>query len=517
MVKPGERNLAEGILFTDQYQLTMAQLYFLEGYHLHEVQFDYFFRSYPDYGGHKAGYCISAGLEWLIDWMEQASFGDREIEAMRSQKGRSGEPLFREEFLEWLREEGDFRGVSIKAVPEGRVVHANVPVATVRGPLAMVQIMESSFLNHINFQSLIATKASRISESGEGNLLIEFGLRRGQGRGANEGVRGALIGGADFTSNTGVSHVLGYPPKGTHAHSMVELFMEMGGGEKSAFRAYARHYPDDCLLLVDTIDTLESGLPGAIEVFKELVEKGHKPAGIRLDSGDLAYLAIQAARMLNQAGFTGCSIVLSNQLDEIAIWQIIKQIRDEAESFGVDPEKLIRRLVYGVGTRLITSAGKSALDGVYKMVAVNHRGEWKPLIKVSETPAKTLNPGRKMVWRLYGERGKAIADLIGLEDENPGEMEEIVLRHPFEPETRRVLRRSELSDIEPLLVGVVRDGRPAGEMPSIDEMKKRRRDDISRLDRGVRRLINPHIYHVSLTEKLWELKQRLIHRWKGEE
>lgn len=516
-MNPGDQKLAGGILFTDQYELTMAQLYFMEGLHNREVQFDYFFRSYPDYGGHKAGYCINAGLEWLVDWMKDARFGDEEIDVMSTQKRSSGEPLFRHEFLDWLREEGNFDSISLRAIPEGRVVHAGVPLATISGPLAMVQILESSFLNHLNFQTLIATKAARIREAGEGKLLIEFGMRRGQGWGANAGARAALIGGADFTSNTGISHVLGYPPKGTHAHSMVQLFMGLDGSEEDAFRAYAENYPDDCLLLVDTVDTIESGIPGAIEVFKELKRRGHKPAGVRLDSGDLAYLSIQTARMLNQAGFPDCSIVLSNQLDEIAIWQIIKQIRDEASSFGVDAGKLIKRLVYGVGTRLITSAGNGALDGVYKMVSVRDRDGWKPLIKVSETPAKTLNPGRKMVWRLYGERGNAIADLVSLHDEDPREMKEIVLRHPFEPETRRVFDRNGITEIEPLLVDIIKDGKLVYQMPSIDDMREMRHQDISRLDRGVRRLINPHFYHVSLTQKLWDLKHELIQKWKGKD
>ncbi|MGC9357269.1 MAG: nicotinate phosphoribosyltransferase, partial [Anaerolineae bacterium] len=354
-MRSADRSTAEGILLTDEYQLTMAQLYFRMGLHERLAQFDHFFRSYPDYGVHKAGYCINAGLEWQIDWMETSYFRNEDIEYLRGQTGQTGERIFDDNFLGWLRGQNALDGISLRAVPEGRIIHPNVPITVVQGPLAMAQIIETSLLNHLNYQILIATKAARIHESGQGQLLLEFGLRRAHERGANAGARAALIGGADFTSNVGISHVLGYPPKGTHAHSMVQVFMALGEGELDAFQAYADVYPDDCLLLVDTIDTLESGIPNAIKVFEKLRKQGHKPVGIRLDSGDLAYLSIQAARMLNEAGFEEVSIVLSNQLDELVILQILTQIQQEAGRYGVDPDHLINRLVYGVGTRLITS------------------------------------------------------------------------------------------------------------------------------------------------------------------
>jgi nicotinate phosphoribosyltransferase len=285
-MKPTDQSFAEGILFTDMYQLTMAHLYYRMGLHEKTVQFDHFFRSYPDYGAHKAGYCINAGLEWLIDWMQEAHFGDREVEFLRQQTGQTGRRLFDDDFLAWLRQHGHFGGLTLRAIPEGRVVHPNVPVTAVQGPLAMAQILETPLLNMLNYPTLIATRASRISLAGRGQLMLEFGMRRGQERGVNAGARAALIGGADFSSNTGISGVLGYDPKGTHAHSLVQLFMALGEGELAAFRAYADVYPDDCLLLVDTINTLESGLPHAITVFDELKRKGHQPTGIRLDSGD---------------------------------------------------------------------------------------------------------------------------------------------------------------------------------------------------------------------------------------
>jgi len=509
-MKPSDRTTAEGILFTDQYQLTMAQLYYRQGLHERRAQFDHFFRGYPNYNGHKAGYCINAGLEWLLDWMGEVHFRDKDIAYLRDQKSRTGKRVFDDDFLGWLRENGTFDGITMRTIPEGRVVHPNVPLTTVQGPLAMAQILETALLNCLNYQTLIATKASRIRESGRGQLLLEFGLRRGQDKGANAGARAALIGGADFTSNVGISHVLGYPPKGTHAHSMVQTFMALGEGELGAFRAYADVYPDNCLLLVDTINTLESGIPNAIKVFEELRRRGYEPIGIRLDSGDLAYLSIQAAKMLDQAGFPNTSIVLSNQLDEIVIWQIITQIQEEAPRYQVDPDHLISRLVYGVGTRLITSRGQSALDGVYKLVAVQDSGKWVPAIKISETPAKVLNPGDKHVWRVYDRRGRATADLLSLDEEDPREMEQIVLHHPTEKLTYRILQQDKISEVEPLMVEVLKEGKLVYDLPSVKEMRQRRQADLARLDPGVRRIMNPHIYHVSLTERLWDLKQALI-------
>ncbi len=500
----------EGILFTDEYQLTMAQLYFRMGLHEKQAQFDHFFRDYPDYGSHKAGYCINAGLEWLLDWMELAHFREEDLGYLREQKDRTGKRLFGDDFLEWLRAEGNFSGISMQAIPEGRVVHPVVPLTVVQGPLAMAQILETSLLNHLNFQTLIATKAARIRESGRGQPLLEFGVRRAQGFGANAGARAALIGGADFSSNVGISEVLGFAPKGTHAHSMVQAFLALGGTELDAFRAYAEIYPDECLLLVDTINTLDSGVPNAIKVFEELKAKGHKPVGIRLDSGDLAYLTIHAARMLNEAGFPDTQIVWSNQLDEMIIWQVLTEIQQEAPRYGLDADALIRRLVYGAGTRLITSGGAAALDGVYKLVAVCDGGQWIPTMKISETPVKTLNPGHKVAWRLYDRRNKATADLLTLEGEDPLKMNPIILRHPTEATMFRALKPGEIATAEPLLIEVLREGKRVYALPKIEAMREQRQADMARLDAGVKRLINPHIYHVSLSEALWSLKQELI-------
>ncbi|MDZ7703034.1 MAG: nicotinate phosphoribosyltransferase [Trueperaceae bacterium] len=508
-MKRSDRPTAEGFLFTDFYQLTMAQLYFKQGMHDTRAQFDYFFRDYPDYGEHKAGYCVSAGLEWLLDWMDEARVSDEDIDCLRAQTGRSGERIFSDDFLDWLRDNGHFGDITIRAIPEGRVVHPNVPVAVVEGPLAMAQILETSFLNHVNHQTLIATKGARIKEAARGGLVIDFGMRRGHEKGVNAGARGALIGGVDFSSNTGTSCVLGYPPKGTHAHSMVQAFIAQGRGEIEAFRAYAEVYPDDCLLLVDTVDTLASGVPNAITVFEELRERGHEPFGIRLDSGDLANLAIRSAQLLNDAGFTDAVIVLSNQLDEITIWQILTQIEDEAASYGVDPDALIGRLTYGVGTRLMVSKGDAALDGVYKLVALDEGGEWRPAIKLSETPEKTLTPGNKTVWRVYDRRGKATADLLGL-DEDPAQADTITLHHPTEAGVSRTLGREEIGGLEPLLTPILENGQRVADPPDLDTLRDRRQRDVERLDAGVKRMMNPHIYHVSLTDKLWRYKRDLV-------
>lgn len=504
------RDIMEGILFTDQYQLTMSQLFFRMGLHEREVLFDHFFRRYPNYDSHQAGYCVNAGMEWLLEWMRDARFGDEEIDYLRSQQTASGSRLFADDFLDWLHANGDFSGISLHAIPEGRVVHPNEPLTIVQGPLAMAQILETSLLAHLNYPTLIATKASRISESGRGRPILEFGLRRAHERGANAGARAALIGGAQFTSNVGVSRAVGLPPKGTHAHSMVQLFMTLGMGELGAFQAYADVYPDDCMLLVDTVDTLESGVPNAIRVFEKLRSKGHDPVGIRLDSGDLAYLSIQAAKLLNDAGFANCSIVLSGDLDELVIWQIITQISAEAPRYGVDADHLINRLVYGVGTRLITSWGEPALGGVYKLVAVRENGTWDSAIKISDTPAKVPNPGMKRTWRLYDQRGKATADLLCGVDEDPTQMDVLTLRHPSDHTKYRVIQSHNISSIEPLHEAVMQEGKIVAAMPDLAEMRQRRIDDVERLDPGIRRLVNPHIYHVSLTQSLWDLKQHLI-------
>jgi nicotinate phosphoribosyltransferase len=504
------KRLTEGILFTDQYQLTMAQLYWRMGLAELEAQFDFFFRRYPDYGEHQAGYCVFAGLGELLGWMENLSFTSEDIDLLRSQRTATEAPRFEEAFLDWLGSHGSFVGMAVDAVPEGRIIHANAPAVMVRGPLAMAQILETSLLNHLNYNTLIATKAARVSEATRGGAVLEFGMRRGPGLGANAGGHAALVGGADYSSNVGLSHLLGLDPKGTHAHSMVQVFIALGMSELDAFRAYAETYPDDCILLVDTIDTLNSGLPNAIAIFEELRAGGHEPRGIRLDSGDLAYLAIRAAGMLDAAGFSSTSIVLSSELDELAIWQINTQIETEAPRYGVDGTALLDRLIYGVGTRLITSDGHSALGGVYKLVAVNDGSEWQAAIKISDSPEKMPVPGTKRLWRVYDQRGLATADVMSLDDDDLVGATELTLHDPHRAGVARTLTGTDIGSVEELTERVFAEGRPAGAPSGLDDLRSRRVADLERLDPGVRRLINPHVYHVSVTTRLYELQRSLI-------
>jgi nicotinate phosphoribosyltransferase len=497
-------------LFTDFYQLTMLQVYYQYGLHNTKVTFDYFFRNYPDYGGQKGGYCIFAGLEPFCKWLRNLNFTKEQIDLLKSSKSASGSQLFSSEFLNWLYKNELGKSLTLYSFPEGRIVHVSEPIIRVEADMATAQLLESSLLNHCNFQTLIATKASRIREAGERRPLIEFGMRRAHGTGANGATRAALIGGADFTSNTGVSYNLKFPPKGTHAHSLVQLFIALGEGEFGAFKAYAEIYPDDCILLVDTVNTLESGIPNAIKIFESLRKKGHEPKGIRLDSGDLAYLAIKAASMLDKAGFSDTSIVISNNIDELVLMQVLKQIRDEARAEGMDPQKIINRLVYGVGTSLVTSQGHSSLDGVYKLSAIFKNSSWIPSLKISETPEKSILPGNKNVIRIYDKEPKATADLICLGNENLNDSEKIILRHPVRADLFRVIPTSAISKKEYLLECIIRNGELIYSFPDIEAIRKIREFDIDSLDLGVRRLLNPHIYHVSVSEKLFQLKTELI-------
>ncbi len=499
-------------LTTDLYQLTMAQVYFRLGIHEDRAQFDHFFRSYPDYGGHQAGFCVAAGLAGLVDWLGTARFTSDEIEYLRTLHGRSGQRLFGERFLGWLASLAIIDGIRVDAVPEGRIVHANAPMTVVTGPLASVQILETALLNLLNYPTLIATKAARVAQSARGRPVFEFGLRRVATGAGDTAARAALIGGAAFTSNVSASRLTGIDPKGTHAHSLVQAMMAMGEGELGAFAAYADVYPDDCLLLVDTVDTLESGVPNAIQVFQQLRSAGHEPVGIRLDSGDLAHLAVRSAQMLDAAGFGDTTIVLSGGLDEMSIWQILTQIDQEAGRYGLDPSDVVQRLTFGVGTSLITSEGDPALDGVYKLVAIETEAGWQPAIKVSESPAKVPNPGRKELLRVYDRRGIATADVLAVADEDLDDLfaAPLVLRHPVEASSQRTVAPDDTTSHERLLETVIDGGEVVVDLPPLDVARRRRNLDLERLDEGVRRLVNPHIYHVSLTQRLWELKQQLI-------
>jgi nicotinate phosphoribosyltransferase len=507
-----DRRLAEGVLYTDQYQLTMAQLYHEVGLAERPARFEHIFRRYPDYGRHQAGYCVNAGAAWLADWIRDVRFDDTSLDQLRNHRNHNGESLFGEEFLRWLADVGDFSALRIEAIPEGRVVHPNVPLTVVEGPLALAQLLETSLLNHLNFQTLIATKASRVVEAAAGGSVLEFGMRRAPERGASAASRASLIGGAVGSSNVGLSHAVGHTPVGTHAHSLVQVFMTLGEGELGAFRAYADLYPDECLLLVDTIDTITSGVPNAITVFKELQSKGHQPIGIRLDSGDLAHLAVRASAMLDDAGFEDLTIVLSSSLDELTIWQILNQITMEAPQYDQDPRRVIGRLAYGCGTRMVTSEGAPSLDGVYKLVALEDGGSWQPAMKLSDTPAKVINPGRKRVWRIYGARGPATADLLAQTDEVLGDP--LVLHHPATPGVTRTLNADQISSREELLERFD-PWTPVDDKAAIEAARQRRVDDLSRLHVGVRRIVNPHVYHVSLSEGSWRLKNKVMAKLDG--
>lgn len=507
-----DRAVAEGILFTDQYQLSMAQLYFRMGLAEKTARFEHFFRRYPDYGQHKAGYCINAGMAWFTQWIQEARFDDAALSHLAAHESGDGHRLFGDDFLGWLADVGDLSALHLEAVPEGRVVHANTPITVVEGPLALAQIVETPLLNHLNFQTLIATKASRVVEAAGGGSVIEFGMRRAPERGATAASRASLIGGANFSSNVGMSHEVGLPPKGTHAHSMVQVFIALGQGELAAFRAYADVYPDECILLVDTVDTLRSGVPNAITVFEELRAKGHKPAGIRLDSGDLAYLAVRASLQLDEAGFEEVPVVLSSGLDEITIWQIRNQIAEEARRYGADPQAVTGRLLYGVGTKMATSEGAPSLDGVYKLVAIDGEDNWRPAIKLSDTPGKVVNPGRKQLLRLYDRRSSATADVLAQRDEVLDDP--IHLFHPTDPGVERQLRAADVADVESLLEPVDVSA-PTDERGAIEAGRERRLADLERLDPGVRRLVNPHVYHVSLSQASHDLKQKVVGEMAG--
>jgi nicotinate phosphoribosyltransferase len=473
-----------GALFTDLYQLTMAQVYFSNGLADREASFEHYFRSYPRYGEAQAGYCVSAGLGPLLDRLATFRFGREEQAALADLRSSSGGPLFQSNFLDWLREHGDFTSLKIRAVLDGRVVHPHTPITVVEGPLAVGQLLETALLNHRNFGTLIATKASRVKYAALSGTVLEFGMRRAAGMGANLATEAALVGGADFSSNVGASRKVGLAPKGTHAHSLVQAFMALGASELEAFRAFARVYPDDCVLLVDTVDTLESGIPNAIRVFGELRSKGHRPIGIRLDSGDPGPLTMAASRMLDSAGFEDTAIVLSDRLDEMAIARITESLSRRAE----DPDRLLGRLVYGVGTRLVTSHGAPSLDGVYKLAGIRQSGVWQAAFKLTDDQAKSALPGRKGLWRRYSPSGTALQDLVTLADEKPD--------------------NTQPRSWEQMLDNVWEGEGKLGGTDYLDDARARRRRDLSKMPVDCRRLIDPALYPVSLSIGLRTLRDQ---------
>ncbi len=470
------RNLT---MLTDLYQLTMMQGYFRYNMGKNEAVFDLFFRKTKE----NSAYAVMAGVKSVIDYINNLHFDEEDIAYLRSLE------LFDEPFLHYLSELR-FTG-EIYAIPEGTVVFPFEPLLRVKAPIMQAQLVETALLNLVNHQTLIATKASRIVYAANGDSVLEFGLRRAQGPDAGiYGARAAIIGGCDATSNVLTGQMFNIAVRGTHAHSWVMSFPD----ELSAFRAYAEIFPTSCMLLVDTYDTLRSGVPNAIKVFEELREKGYKPVGIRLDSGDLAYLSKKARDMLDEAGFPEARIFASSDLDET----VIRDLKAQGARINV----------WGVGTRLITSDDCPALGGVYKLGAEIIDGVIVPKIKMSDNPAKVTNPGYKKVFRLYKKKnGKAIADLITLEDET---IDESVPLRIFDPvQTWKSMRITDFTARE-LLVPIFIDGKQVYESPDVMEIQRYAQQELNTMWEEYKRLLNPHVYKVDLSDKLYDLKQKLI-------
>jgi len=472
-----KRNLT---MLADFYELTMANGYFQNGLKDKTAYFDMFFRKVPDNGG----FAIMAGVEQLIQYLKSLKFNDEDIEYLRNKK------LFCEDFLQYLK---NFKfSCDVWAVPEGTPIFPNEPIVTVRGPVIEAQFIETMVLLTINHQSLIATKANRIVRAAKGRDVMEFGSRRAQGYdGAIFGARAAFIGGCIGTACTIAEQDFDIPAIGTMAHSWIQMFPS----ELEAFRTYARTYPDSCTFLVDTYNVLKSGVPNAIKVFEEeVVPRGFRPKGIRIDSGDITYLSKEARRMLDEAGFTDCKIVASNSLDEYIIRDILMQ------GANVD--------LFGVGERLITSKTEPVFGGVYKLAAIMEDGEIIPKIKLSENVGKITNPGFKAVWRLFNrDSGKAIADVITLEDEVIDDNGSYEL---FDPEYTWKRKTVAHFYARKLLVKIFENGNCVYESPDLKTIKDYCKEQIDTLWDEVLRFENPHGYYIDLSKQLWEIKERLL-------
>ncbi len=470
------RNLT---MMTDLYQLTMMNGYLKNGMKDNVAVFDLFFRPLQN----NSVYAIMAGLEQAIEYIENLHFEEEDLDYLRSLN------IFDEDFMRYLKE-FHFSG-EIYAVEEGTPVFPREPLIRVKAPIMEAQLIETALLNIINHQTLIATKASKVTTAAEGATVLEFGLRRAQGPDAGiYGARAAMIGGCAGTSNVLTGQLFDVPIGGTHAHSWVMSFPD----ELSAFRAYAEMYPGGCLLLVDTYNTLKSGVPNAITVFKELRAKGYEPTGIRLDSGDLAYLSKRARKMLDEAGFENAKIFASGDLDENVIWDL------KMQGARID--------VYGVGTKLITSDDLPALGGVYKLAAEVVNGKMIPKIKISENAVKVTNPGYKQVWRIYGRAdGKAVADLITLDEEKINTEAPLTIFDPVD-----TWKRMTITDftVKPLLVPVFKDGKKVYDSPSLKEIQKNYFAQMDTFWDEYKRLTRPHVYKVDLSDKLYQLKKQLL-------
>ncbi len=462
-------------LLTDLYQLTMMNGYRHCNLDGRRAVFDIFYRGSGGYS-----YAIAAGLEQAIDYILNLHFDESDIEYLRSLK------IFDEDFLKALKD-FEFTG-DIKAVPEGTMVFPYEPILTVSAPLWQAQLVETALLTFVNHQTLIATKAARLKECTK-NKISEFGLRRAQGPDAGiYGARAACIGGCRTTSNVVSGKLFGIPVTGTHSHSWVMSF----DTELEAFEKYAEIYPDNCLLLVDTYDTLKSGVPNAIKVFDKLKAEGHKPVGIRLDSGDLAYLSRKARVMLDEAGHQDCLIFATNDLDEDILLAL------NSQDAKID--------VYGIGTKLITSYNNASLGGVYKLCALEENGVLVPKIKVSNSHEKTTNPGVKKIVRIFKD-GMAQADLICLEDETFDTSKPLTVFHPEQTWKKTTFTDYQLKE---LMVQIFKDGKLVYDMPSLKEICDREDESIASFFPEYRRVVNTQEYKVDLSQKLWDLKRELL-------
>lgn len=466
-------------MLCDFYQLTMGNGYFKTKHADRIAYFDLFFRRIPENGG----FAICAGLEQAMEYIENLRFSEEDVAFLRGKK------IFSEEFLEYLRDfkfEGD-----IWAIPEGTPVFPREPLITVRAPAIQAQLVETMLLLLLNHQSLIATKANRIVRAARGRAISEFGSRRAQGTaGALLGARAAYIGGCSGTACVLSDEMFGVPSTGTMAHSWVQMF----DSEQEAFEEYCRVYPDSAVLLVDTYNVLKSGVPNAIKAFDRILKPlGTRPVGIRLDSGDIAYLSVEARKMLDAAGYPDCKIVASNSLDEHIISGLIGQ-GAKIDSFGV-------------GERLITASAEPVFGGVYKLVATEENGVITPKIKISENVVKVTDPHFKKIYRIYDGNGKATADLMCVHDEALDASQPLEL---FDPEF--TWKRKTVTDytVRELQVPVFVNGKRVYISPPIEEIKSYCAAQIDTLWDSLLRFDNPHKYHVDLSQKLWDIKQKLL-------
>ena len=477
-----EHIMRELNLLMDFYELTMANGYFVTGKEHTEAVFDVFFRSVPDDGG----YAIFAGLEQVIDYLEKLSFNEEELAYLRSKK------IFDEHFLTYLK---NFKfSCDVYSMKEGTPIFPNEPIMVIKGPIIECQLIETMVLLTINHQSLIATKASRIVHAAQGRSVLEFGARRAHGYDASIfGARAAYIAGAVGTSNTYADYQYQIPALGTMAHAFIQSFEN----EYDAFSAYARTYPNNCVLLVDTYHTLKSGVPNAIKIHEEILKPlGQSLKGIRLDSGDLAYLSKQARSMLDQAGLVDTTITVSNSLDEFLIRDLISQ------GAKID--------AFGVGERLVTAKSESVFGGVFKLVAIEENNKLEPKIKLSDNPAKTTLPGFKQVYRFFQE-GIAKADVITLFDEVIDPSKPYLLFDPIYPFKKQWIENYQ---VKPLLHPIYKHGVLVYELPTVHDIRAYRQDALECIYIEVRRLENPHGYYVDYSKDLYDLKQALMERYQ---